>query len=112
MSFFNQSQSPRKNPFPDQMAARFAAGTLDRIAAAKDRWEMRSDFVRKAVENEIKARAAAKAPKTLAETLGSIGGSTYKPTRKLHAPRQLELLKSKRRRVAVAKKNKGKGKRK
>lgn len=40
----------------DQMPARFPAGTLDRIKAVLAESESQSDFVRAAVERELKRR--------------------------------------------------------
>lgn len=44
----------------EDMQARFPEGTIDRIDAVRDDDEDRTDFVRKAVEREIKRRERAK----------------------------------------------------
>lgn len=46
----------RKLKFVEFMAARFPAGTFDRIAAVLTPTEDRADFVRAAVESELKRR--------------------------------------------------------
>ena len=52
--------SPRKMGRPPQwaedMQARFAAGTFDRIAAVAEDGETRTDFVREAVRRELERR--------------------------------------------------------
>lgn len=40
----------------EQTPARFPAGTLERIDATLDEGEKRADFIRKAVETELKKR--------------------------------------------------------
>lgn len=42
----------------EQMPARFHEGTIARIDAALRRFEKRSEFIRTAVENELRTRAA------------------------------------------------------
>lgn len=46
----------RKKLWSEDMQARFAEGTFDRIAAVLGENEARMDFVRAAVEREIEAR--------------------------------------------------------
>jgi predicted DNA-binding protein len=46
----------RKKMWAEDMVARFPEGTFDRIDALKDEGEDRTDFVREAVEREIKRR--------------------------------------------------------
>jgi hypothetical protein len=46
----------RKKQWAEDMQARFAAGTFDRIADALREGEDRTDFVRAAVERELEAR--------------------------------------------------------
>jgi hypothetical protein len=46
----------RKKQWAEDMQARFAEGTFDRIAAALREGEDRTDFVRAAVERELEAR--------------------------------------------------------
>lgn len=46
----------RKKQWAEDMQARFAEGTFDRIAAVLRDGEDRTDFVRSAVEREIEAR--------------------------------------------------------
>jgi hypothetical protein len=46
----------RKLKFTEFMAARFPRGTFDRIAAVLTETEDRADFVRLAVERELKRR--------------------------------------------------------
>ncbi|GJE41305.1 hypothetical protein AEGHOMDF_0467 [Methylobacterium soli] len=53
----------RKQINHEQMPARFAEGTLARIDAVLDEREKRSDFVREAVERELKRREQEKAEK-------------------------------------------------
>lgn len=57
----------RKKQWAEDMVARFAEGTFDRIAALLQDGEDRTDFVRAAVEREIEARAreARRSVKTL-----------------------------------------------
>jgi len=52
----------RKKQWPERVGAKFAAGTLDRIAVALADGEKRTAFIREAVEREIerRERAAAK----------------------------------------------------
>lgn len=50
----------RTKLWPDVMQAKFAAGTFSRIARALLPNEDRTDFVREAVEREIKRRSRAK----------------------------------------------------
>jgi hypothetical protein len=47
----------RKKLWSEDMQARFAEGTLARIEAALDDGETKTDFVREAVERELKRRA-------------------------------------------------------
>jgi hypothetical protein len=57
----------RKKQWPERVGAKFAAGTLDRIAAALADGEERTAFIREAVERELarreKAAAKANSPK-------------------------------------------------
>jgi hypothetical protein len=57
----------RKKRWPERIGAKFAAGTLDRIAAALADGEERTAFIREAVERELarreKAAAKANSPK-------------------------------------------------
>lgn len=46
----------RKKRWAEDMQARFPEGTFDRIEAALDEGEDRTDFVRIAVERELKRR--------------------------------------------------------
>jgi hypothetical protein len=46
----------RKKQWSEDMQARFPEGTFERIAAVLDDAEDRTDFVRKAVESELKKR--------------------------------------------------------
>lgn len=50
----------RKRINDEQTPARFPAGTLDRIDAALDEGENRSDLIREAVERELKRRERAR----------------------------------------------------
>lgn len=50
----------RKKQWAEDMQARFAAGTFDRIAAVLIGKEDRTDFVREAVDRELKRRERAK----------------------------------------------------
>jgi hypothetical protein len=50
----------RKKLWSEDMQARFPEGTFDRIAAVLDEDEARMDFVREAVERELKRRERAK----------------------------------------------------
>lgn len=50
----------RKRINHDLMAARFAAGTFERIDAVLQKEETRTDLIRAAVEREIALRAQAK----------------------------------------------------
>ena len=43
----------RKKLWPDEMIAKFPAGTFDEIAALKDDGQDRTDFVREAVRREL-----------------------------------------------------------
>jgi hypothetical protein len=43
----------RKKRWPERVGAKFAAGTLDRIAAALADGEERTAFIREAVEREL-----------------------------------------------------------
>ena len=54
----------RKLLWPDVMQAKFASSTFDRIAAVLDDGEDRTDFVREAVERELRRRERIKAPST------------------------------------------------
>jgi len=47
----------RKRINDEQTPARFPAGTLERIDAALEEGEKRSDLIREAVERELKRRA-------------------------------------------------------
>jgi len=49
----------RKKRWPERVGAKFAAGTLDRIAAVLAKDEVRLDFIREAVEREIQRRERA-----------------------------------------------------
>lgn len=51
----------RKQINHEQTPARFPEGTLERIDAALDEGEKRSDLIREAVERELKRRARARA---------------------------------------------------
>ncbi len=57
----------RKKQWPERVGAKFAAGTLDRIAAALADGEERTAFISEAVERELarreKAAAKANSPK-------------------------------------------------
>lgn len=46
----------RKKQWSEDMQARFPEGTFERIAAVLEEGEDRTDFVRKAVETELKRR--------------------------------------------------------
>lgn len=46
----------RKKKFTEEMVARFSPGTFDRIEAVAGETEDRTDFVREAVEREIRRR--------------------------------------------------------
>ena len=46
----------RHKEWSEDMQARFAEGTFDRIEKVLDEGESRTDFVRKAVERELKRR--------------------------------------------------------
>jgi hypothetical protein len=46
----------RKKRWSEDMVARFEEGTFDRIDAVRDDGEDRTDFVRQAVERELKRR--------------------------------------------------------
>lgn len=50
----------RKRLWVEDMVARFAAGTFKRMDAARDEGEDRTDFVRAAVERELRRRERAK----------------------------------------------------
>jgi hypothetical protein len=50
----------RKKRWSEDMQARFPAGTIERIDAVLDDNEDRTDFVRQAVERELKRRERAK----------------------------------------------------
>ena len=50
---------PRAKKFFDEMLARFHAGTFERIAAVLAPTEDRAEFVRSAVERELKRRETA-----------------------------------------------------
>jgi hypothetical protein len=50
----------RKRQWAEDMVARFRAGTFARIAAVLEGGEDRTDFVREAVERELKRRERAK----------------------------------------------------
>lgn len=49
----------RKKMWAEDMVARFAEGTFDRIDAVRHDGEDRTDFVREAVERELKRRERA-----------------------------------------------------
>ena len=49
----------RKKLWSEDMQARFPAGTFDRIDAVREDGEDRTDFVRAAVERELKRRERA-----------------------------------------------------
>lgn len=49
----------RKKLWSEDMQARFPEGTFDRIAAVLDEGEARMDFVREAVERELRRRERA-----------------------------------------------------
>jgi hypothetical protein len=49
----------RKLRWPERVMAKFAAGTLDRIAAVLAKGEVRLDFIRQAVERELERRQIA-----------------------------------------------------
>ncbi len=46
----------RKKRWPERVGAKFAAGTLDRIASVLAKGEVRLDFIREAVERELERR--------------------------------------------------------
>jgi hypothetical protein len=46
----------RKKRWAEDMQARFPEGTFDRIQAVLDEGEDRTDFIREAVERELKRR--------------------------------------------------------
>jgi hypothetical protein len=48
----------RKLRWPERIMAKFAAGTLDRIAAVLVKGEVRLDFIRGAVDRELERREA------------------------------------------------------
>lgn len=48
----------RKKMWSEDMQARFAEGTLERIESALKEGETKTDFVREAVERELKRRKA------------------------------------------------------
>jgi metal-responsive CopG/Arc/MetJ family transcriptional regulator len=54
----------RKRINEEEMPARFPAGTLARLDALLNEKEKRSDFIREAVEREIKRRETAEKRKT------------------------------------------------
>ena len=54
------SRMGRKKQWQEDMQARFAAGTFERIAANLAEGEDRTDFIRLAVEKELSAREKAK----------------------------------------------------
>jgi hypothetical protein len=49
----------RKKMWSEDMQARFEEGTLDRIDAVREDGETRTDFVREAVDRELKRRERA-----------------------------------------------------
>ena len=51
----------RKKRWPERVGAKFAAGTLDRIAVALADGEERTAFIREAVERELERREKAAA---------------------------------------------------
>lgn len=67
MTEFLISGSParvgRKKQWSEDMVARFAEGTFERIAAVLAVGEDRTDFVRSAVDVELKRREKRKPPK-------------------------------------------------
>lgn len=52
----NHSRVGRKKQWSEDMQARFPDGTFERIAAVLNEGEDRTDFVREAVEKELKRR--------------------------------------------------------
>jgi hypothetical protein len=62
MTMLTESAIPRKmgrkKLWPERTAVKFAANTFERIAAVLGKEEDRTDFVRLAVEREIKRREA------------------------------------------------------
>jgi hypothetical protein len=46
----------RKQINDEQTVARFPAGTMDRIVATLEKGEKQADFLRKAIERELKRR--------------------------------------------------------
>jgi hypothetical protein len=56
-------QRAEKLRWPERIGAKFATGTLDRIAAVLAEKEVRLDFIRQAVERELKRREGAKPKK-------------------------------------------------
>lgn len=60
-SYGYEAQMGRKKRWPERVGAKFAAGTLDRIAAALADGEERTAFIREAVERELERREKAAA---------------------------------------------------
>jgi hypothetical protein len=54
-----QPRMGRKKRWPERVGAKFAVGTLDRIAAVLAKGEVRLDFIREAVERELERRERA-----------------------------------------------------
>jgi hypothetical protein len=52
----------RAKLWDEDMVARFPKGTFERIQAASKQYESRTDFVREAVERELKRRAGVRKP--------------------------------------------------
>jgi hypothetical protein len=63
----------RKKRWHDVMGAKFPAGTFERIAAVLEEEEDRTDFVREAVEREIRRRETAKLKKPARPGLARAG---------------------------------------
>jgi hypothetical protein len=64
----------RKLRWPERVMAKFAAGTLDRIAEVLAKGEVRLDFIREAVDREIQRRESATPKKPTRRRIGD-GGS-------------------------------------
>lgn len=56
----NTPRVGRKKQWSEDMVARFPSGTFERIAAVLNEDEDRTDFIREAVEREIKRRLKTK----------------------------------------------------
>lgn len=63
----NAARVGRKKQWAQDMQARFAEGTFERIAAVLADGEDRTDFVRVAVDAELKRRERRPKPKTAAD---------------------------------------------